>query len=232
MQRFILSSLCLLAVGLVNVEHVTGACNKVDGYDYLTLTLQWAPSICSAKSCRKPSKTGQWTVHGLWPSYARQQPPTNCCHQEPKLNPSKLPTSDLAKIWPNVLSGNDESFWNYEWSKHGTCAKAAAPKLATQSSYFQNIVQLVKSHPIDQYLAKGGVKPGSGTYEKIKIHRAIEGAIGKRVYIDCEKTNGAPVLSQLYICLDPKTLKPVDCRKSDNWDCGKQDGDKIAYPSA
>lgn len=79
------------------------------------------------------------SIHGLWPD------PENTCTNCPgeKFSTSKLSSStlsDMKKYWPTCQSGSNESFWDHEWSKHGTCTGMS------QDAYFSKAIALFKSY--------------------------------------------------------------------------------------
>ena len=62
----------------------------------------------------------KWTIHGLWPQNSKSDYPTFCRNvdfSENLLNPI---INDLDKYWHSDR-GSNESFWEHEWKKHGSC---------------------------------------------------------------------------------------------------------------
>jgi ribonuclease T2 len=77
--------------------------------------------------------------------------------------------------------GDDETFWQHEWSKHGTCISTLEPECYTDHKateevvdYFQKAVDLFKSLPSYQWLSDAGITPStSNTYTTQAIQDAL-----------------------------------------------------------
>ena len=69
-----------------------------------------------------------WTVHGLWPDHCDGTYSQYCDENRQYKNISAILQSYgktellayMEKYWKDQ-GGNDESFWEHEWGKHGTC---------------------------------------------------------------------------------------------------------------
>lgn len=82
--------------------------------------------------CTHPLETWKHnlTLHGLWPQYNDGTWPATCTLESFDSNVMKSFSMDeLHEKWPNVKSSSEEqnwdeysSFWEHEWSKHGTCS--------------------------------------------------------------------------------------------------------------
>ncbi|XP_022945020.1 ribonuclease 1-like isoform X1 [Cucurbita moschata] len=107
--------------------------NSVYSFDYFQMVLQWPPATCKTKDVvcyTAPPK--MFTIHGLWPSYFSGD--MVVCTSKPKLDPTKQLAplkTQLEMYWPDVISGDHETFWKHEWDKHGKCS------LFTQYQYFE-----------------------------------------------------------------------------------------------
>ena len=68
--------------------------------------------------------------------------------------------------WPSY-SGADASFWDHEWSKHGTCAIAySADGLRSIHDYFAQTISLHSSLNIyARFFCVSGVCPGNGSFD-------------------------------------------------------------------
>ncbi|KAJ2974344.1 hypothetical protein NUW58_g8687 [Xylaria curta] len=141
-----------------------------------------------------------WTIHGLWPD--------NCDGTYEESCDSSRAYSDLTSIlesngksdlvsymkeyWQSN-NGSPESFWEHEWSKHGTCVSTISPDCYSDyqegqeaADYFQVAVDLFKS--LDTYgaLSSAGITPSSSkTYTSSEILDALQGVTGKAAVISC-----------------------------------------------
>lgn len=108
--------------------------------------------------------TNSWTVHGLWPDHCDGTYDANCDTSREYTNITQILKSygktDLLSYmdtyWKDY-QGNDESFWEHEWAKHGTCISTLKPSCYGSSytpqqevvDYFQQAVTLFKT--LDSY---------------------------------------------------------------------------------
>lgn len=79
--------------------------------------------------------------------------------------------------------GDDDTFWQHEWSKHGTCISTLEPECYTDHKateevidFFQKTVDLFKSLPSYQWLADAGITPSTS---KTYTTQAIQDALAK-----------------------------------------------------
>lgn len=100
--------------------------------------------------------------------------------------------------WKNSpSSGSDESLWEHEWEKHGTCISSYNTNCYTnyQSTqeyvdFANRTVSLFKGLNTYQFLANAGITPDSSkTYTASAINTALKNAFGQDVIIQCN--NGA-----------------------------------------
>jgi ribonuclease T2 len=87
----------------------------------------------------RPADRFHFTIHGLWPNYDDGTWP-QFCDSDYKFDEDKLDDlmDQLDEEWPSVFD-SDETFWDHEWSKHGTCALNIFP---TEHSYFKHVLKL------------------------------------------------------------------------------------------
>lgn len=98
--------------------------------------------------------------------------------------------------WKDV-NGNDESFWDHEWEKHGTCISTLEPSCYINYvrqeevvDFFTTTVNLFKTLPSYTWLANAGIVPSStATYTSAAIMAALKSPRGVDVVIQCENTN-------------------------------------------
>jgi ribonuclease T2 len=88
--------------------------------------------------------------------------------------------SYMSTYWKDY-QGDDETFWEHEWAKHGTCISTLEPSCysdhtATEEvvDYFQKAVDLFKTLPTYEWLSAAGITPStSKTYTTQAIQDAI-----------------------------------------------------------
>ncbi|CAG2174772.1 unnamed protein product, partial [Oppiella nova] len=204
--------------------------------DYLILALQWPTSSCLKYDniCNVDADYSCWQIHGLWPQRRHephQQEVQWCCataYDPSLLDPIR---AELTRKWMtlNVTADNDY-FWGHEYDKHGSCGRSS-PALADQLRYFTTTLRLYDSFPVTEWLTSGDILPeNDALYAVDAIHEAIESKLNSsRVRLNCGDPSGpewAPILSEIYICLDVDTFQPIDCEGEDN----KNTKNLIQYP--
>ncbi|KAH8120043.1 RNase Gf29 [Phellopilus nigrolimitatus] len=122
--------------------------------------------------------TNSWTIHGLWPDNCDETFESSCDSSRAYTDISGLLTNagatdtlsfmktvilfdhhyrqarDFLKLIDrigSILTGDDESFWEHEWSKHGTCMSTLEPDCLDDYStgdeavaFFVRVVSLFK----------------------------------------------------------------------------------------
>jgi len=117
---------------------------------YYVFAYSWTPEFCYGQAtyagCKDPQSYwgSYFTLHGLWPQYTNGGYPATCTTETFNSSiPISIGWSDMTQYWPNVqyleTDSNYDSFWEHEWTKHGTCSGL------TQFEYFQNTLNLIKS---------------------------------------------------------------------------------------
>lgn len=79
---------------------------------------------------------------------------------------------------------SDESFWQHEWEKHGTCAHYLNPKLRTFTEYAKKSLGLLEQLGVDKWLSAAKIKPGQ-SIDRETLRAAIMGLVRKKVYFVC-----------------------------------------------
>lgn len=128
------------------------------------------------------------------------------------------------------IHGDDVSsrLWSHEWRKHGSCG-LSSPALRDQKDYFEKTVGALENMPLLDWLKQANIVPRplneNTLYSLTNVHSAIESKTGTKVYIDCTRLQNEriPLLSGVFICMDPRTLKLVDCQRTDYRRCGGRD---------
>jgi len=137
-----------------NTSPPTDTCCFVHPGGQLLLTQFWdtAPSTGPADS---------WTVHGLWPDHCDGTYDSNCDPSRAYTDITGILTSFgktallsyMQTYWKDY-NNNDDSFWQHEWSKHGTCISTLNPSCYTNyqskqeiPDFFQAAVTLFQTLP-------------------------------------------------------------------------------------
>ncbi|KAL9072453.1 MAG: hypothetical protein Q9157_005099 [Trypethelium eluteriae] len=89
--------------------------------------------------------------------------------------------------------GRDASFYQHEWSKHGTCISTLQPKCYSAYrpqeevvTYFEKTIELFKTLPSFKWLSDAGITPSNGkTYDRTAVQAALEKGFGHPVTIKC-----------------------------------------------
>lgn len=100
----------------------------------------------------------------------------------------------MNKYWVSD-DGSDESFWEHEWGKHGTCLNTIKPSCYTNyqpqeevGQFFQKVVDLFKGLDTYTALSNAGITPDtSKTYDLADIQNALSKIhYGVTAYVGCE----------------------------------------------
>ncbi|KAI4722679.1 ribonuclease T2 [Aureobasidium sp. EXF-10727] len=141
-----------------------------------------------------------WTIHGLWPD--------NCDGSYEATCDSSRAYTDIGCILldkghGDILSymetywkdyqGDDESFWEHEWSKHGTCYSTLNPDCYTDYEkedelvdFLNTTITLFKDLPTYEWLADAGITPSSSkTYTNAQITNALQSQFGATPILSC-----------------------------------------------
>ncbi|KAH8153779.1 uncharacterized protein LAJ45_01546 [Morchella importuna] len=145
-----------------------------------------------------------WTIHGLWPDKCDGTYDANCDSSRAYTGIAGILTaagqtsllSYMQTYWKDY-NGDDESFWEHEWSKHGTCINTLNPSCYTGYTakeelvnFFEVTVQLFKGLDTYKTLTAAGITPStSKTYTSAEIQAALKAATGHTVTLGC--SNGA-----------------------------------------
>jgi ribonuclease T2 len=88
-------------------------------FDYLLLSLSWAPEFCATNSSGRtsaecdPKNHMGLVVHGLWPQYDNGKWPESCASTPPV-------ASAMVNHMMPIMPG--KQLIQHEWAKHGTCS--------------------------------------------------------------------------------------------------------------
>lgn len=103
-------------------------------------------------------------------------------------------TLEYMQVYWKDYQGKDESFWEHEFGKHGTCISTLDPKCypnyqPTQevSDFFKRTVTLFQTLPSYDWLAAAGILPSTTvTYTLAQIQDALTAHHGHNVIINCK----------------------------------------------
>ncbi|KAG8972312.1 ribonuclease T2-like [Tulasnella sp. 425] len=141
----------------------------------------------------------------------------------------------MNQYWVDI-NGDNESFWEHEWDKHGTCMTTIRPTCLPSGSttgtdaayYFQRAVDTFQSLPTYQYLSAAGITPSSSnTYTYTTLANAIKASTGYTPSLDCTSStlNQISYYFNLKGSLIDGTLVPIDAPSS-----GSCPSSGIKYP--
>ncbi|KAF3350403.1 hypothetical protein VD0002_g2119 [Verticillium dahliae] len=142
-----------------------------------------------------------WTIHGLWPENcdgtyeqfcAPEREYTNITAILAAASPCSLKYMDT--FWKDQ-NGNDESFWEHEFNKHGTCMNTLEPTCYPGYTpgqevvdYVKKTIQVFKTLPSYEWLKKAGIVPSETvTYTLDQIQTVLTAHHGHNVIVNCNK---------------------------------------------
>lgn len=117
-------------------------------FDFYVLSMSFQPEFCHMHKhdefpgCESPDDfwRNSLTLHGLWPEDNDGSWPSTCTKE--KFDPqvvSDLGSDRFFRLWPNVKASHHSksyySFWEHEWTKHGTCTGMS------QDDYFDTVLK-------------------------------------------------------------------------------------------
>ncbi|XP_052893165.1 ribonuclease Oy [Anopheles moucheti] len=201
--------------------------NSVDGvgqlhpFDLLIFTQRWPITACyewretgKGHICSLPTPATVWTIHGIWPTKYNTIGPA-FCNKSAIFDLSQLTSIEqqLKEHWLNVEKNKpDDSLWEHEWLKHGTCAAEAIEQLSTENKYFSQGLTWLEQHSVNAaFAASGDIQPGYN-YSLTTLNKALFDYYGKHVAIECffDHNTHLQLLNEIRICFD-KQLQSVDC---------------------
>eukprot|EP00126_Sphaerothecum_destruens_P015878 Sdes_comp9945_c0_seq1m1498 len=173
---------------------------------FLMFVQTWPATFCiSQKTCRFPLPTHLWTIHGLWPENEHGKYPV-FCNRSVKFNSSQIENllPALRIYWPDLkaASAEGDSFWKYEYEKHGSCA-LGFPFLATEKKFFTAALQMVQQYKMVDVLTAAEISPSpDAKYSLLDISASIYSAFHSIPTIWCTFKDSKQYLLQIGICFD------------------------------
>lgn len=124
--------------------------SKGSAADLFVLAYIWEGESCyddtSDPGCMNPKDYWEkyFTIHGLWPQYSSGGYPSFCTDEAFDMaSPEAVGMDTMTTVWPNVQaeegSSDYGSFWEHEWTKHGTCSELG------QTQWFNATVNLASA---------------------------------------------------------------------------------------
>jgi len=125
--------------------------------------VSWSKWRCNDKQLIFSGPSNSWTIHGLWPDHCDGTYDSSCDSTRAYTNITAILQSygknDLLAYmntyWVDI-NGADETFWEHEWAKHGTCISTFKPSCYTSYTaqeevpdFFQKTVDLFQT--LDSY---------------------------------------------------------------------------------
>ncbi|KAJ1674972.1 hypothetical protein EV182_002189 [Spiromyces aspiralis] len=173
-------------------DDVDGCCSPKNGL--VVLTQQWDTRV---------GPSDQFTMHGLWPDRCDGTYNGNrgC---DPSRSYSNIADiirgldsqlyADMKTYWPSS-KGDDNWFWEHEWTKHGTCVTTLNPSCYAEGTYtkhkevidyFRKALELRSQYDIYTALEKHGIVPTlNKTYDIKHFKDAIKAEYGAEATLSC-----------------------------------------------
>ena len=191
---------------------------KADMYVFAYL---WEPESCYKNptwtQCGDPQTfcENHLVIHGLWPQYSSGGYPSTCT-DEPfdEQIVVDIGMSEMNQYWPNIKSNTTnpdyDSFWEHEWTKHGTCSPL------NQTDYFNTTLNLGKIFGTTPII----IDNVGNNISTTDLRTAFGG--NNMVSLQCE---GGRYLSGVFTCWsmcssngspDKQIICPQDVQKEDN----------------
>eukprot|EP00349_Pseudokeronopsis_sp_Brazil_P002783 CAMPEP_0202963824 /NCGR_PEP_ID=MMETSP1396-20130829/7856_1 /ASSEMBLY_ACC=CAM_ASM_000872 /TAXON_ID= /ORGANISM="Pseudokeronopsis sp., Strain Brazil" /LENGTH=228 /DNA_ID=CAMNT_0049685385 /DNA_START=16 /DNA_END=702 /DNA_ORIENTATION=+ len=173
--------------------------------DIFVFAQSWQPGFCSGKvgyvGCDEPKEYWRkfYTIHGLWPQYNGGGYPQACTTEAFNSSiPELVGWNEMVTFWPNAQYAETDpsysSFWEHEWSKHGTCSGLS------QYDYFSNTIDLLKKFGTPSLISTNT----GGSVNAAELRASYGGST--MVALQCNTGNN---LSGVYTCWSQTNGKPV-----------------------
>ncbi|KAG8709155.1 ribonuclease T2-like [Ceratobasidium sp. 395] len=175
--------------------------------------------------------SNSWTIHGLWPDHCDGTYDASCDPARAYTDISSILSNGgatdilnyMKTYWVDI-NGDNESFWEHEWAKHGTCMSTLKPACISSSVkgqdaiyYFTRTVNLFKTLTTYDFLGAAGIYPSTtATYTLSQVTAAVKAKWGFTPAFDC--TSGSLNAISYYYNLKGSiidgTLVPINAPKA------------------
>jgi len=146
--------------------------------------------------------SNSWTIHGLWPDNCDGTFSENCDASRDYTDIAGLLTDAgaaetlafMQEFWVDI-NGENEQFWEHEWSTHGTCYSTLEPSCLPAGSptgteavdFFNTVVKLFQTLPTFTWLENQGITPTtSKTFTYNQLTDALQAESGVIPSLDCD----------------------------------------------
>ena len=178
-------------------------------YDYNGLQVEWKPTQCKLNSCASGYLSTDFNIHGMWPSNWDGSYPSFCSSVPFAI--TNQTQQLLLTCWVSY-TGPPQSFWEHEWSKHGTCV---SPVLSTDV-YFNTTANLFFKQSLLNKLSLNGIVPSATeTYTVAKFNAAFNYPI----YFTCSRVGNYYYLNSVMLCYNANFAQ-VACKNPPTPACG------------
>jgi ribonuclease T2 len=205
-HQLVLCSVLIAATAIAEGSRGALLTDRRADFDYFYLVRQWPATFCNEHFCsHRPPKSYAFTVHGLWPQRDDGTWPQFCDPgSDLDLDAIEDMLPELETVWPS-WSSDDATFWNHEWTRHGTCAEDV---IGGQHDYFKAVLRLHNELNVQAAFESAGIVPSNTRhYAAQQLRSAIEGVYGVVPHITCDQQGE---LAEVWMCIS-KELKPIDC---------------------
>jgi ribonuclease T2 len=182
----------------------------------------WTPGFCIGQTypgCNAPQSYWKknFTIHGLWPQYTTSGYPSTCTTEA--FNSSitdSIGMDIMVEKWPDVQydidSSSYDSFWEHEWTKHGTCSGLS------QHDYFTTALELTNllitpellHNSIGLNVSAAALRSSIADPTTVSLQCKNQQLMG--VYTCWKQQNGIP--TKLFTCPDD-VLHEDSCKDTD-----------------
>jgi len=171
----------------------------------------WTPGFCYNQNypgCLAPQEYWKtnFTIHGLWPqysdsSYSEDGYPSYCSSEAFDSNIiNEIGYNTMTEKWPNVQSvpedADYDSFWDHEWSKHGTCSELS------QLDYFDAALNLTEYDATPDVLQQAIGQNMSAD----SLRDAMDNGVANSAVLQCDDSY---ILTGAYTCWEQQDGFPT-----------------------
>ncbi|KAA0053765.1 ribonuclease MC-like [Cucumis melo var. makuwa] len=180
-------------------------------FDDFYFVQQWPPAVCAGRSGQCVGQGFRYfTIHGVWPQKGGQSI-VNCPGTKFDVNQISSLTNTLHQTWPDVINGKDQTFWEHEWNKHGTCSESKYQMLP----YFQMAINMKYKIDVLGAMRVGGVVPNNHKKAKQRVEVVIFNAYHAYPLLRCKKdSTGQYLLTEVVMCFKDDGVTLLNCTRS------------------